>query len=75
MCVYVRLCACVYVYKRARGCVCNSVCMCVSESSEFLCRAPVIEKETVYVCMYFSPFCRGIILTFVLVGCTQREKL
>lgn len=42
-------------------------------SSKFLCWVPVIETEAVYV--YFSSFCRGIILTFVLVGCTQREKL
>lgn len=40
---------------------------------ESLCWVPVIETEVVYV--YFSPFCRGIILTFVLVGCIQREKL
>lgn len=67
------LCVRVCVYESLRMIVCVYFCVCVS--SEFLCRAPVIEKETVYVCMYFSPFCRGIILTFVLVGCTQREKL
>lgn len=49
----------------------SSKCACVQRVFALGAR----DRERHCVSVYFSPFCRGIILTFVLVGCTQREKV
>ena len=54
-------------------CVCECVWVPVHVCHVCLCEGVRDNKKN--VCMYFSPFYRGIILTFVLVSCTQRTKL